>query len=118
MQEACPNAPDTLLGMSEGYSIGVVGATGQVGREFLRILEEGAYRELPVKQLRLFATARSAGKTIAFRGRDYTVEEGRPDPALFKGLEFVLTAVGDVEARSYSPAIAAAGALNVDKSNA
>jgi aspartate-semialdehyde dehydrogenase len=104
--------------MSEGYSIGVVGATGQVGREFLRILEEGAHPDLPIKQLRLFATARSAGKTITFRGRDYTVEVGQPDPALFEGLDFVLTAVGDVEAKSYSPAIAAAGALNVDKSNA
>jgi aspartate-semialdehyde dehydrogenase len=114
----CPHTPDTLCAMSEGYSVGVVGATGQVGREFLRILEEGAYRELPIKQLRLFATARSAGKTIPFRGREYTVEEGRPDPVLFRGLDFVLTAVGDVEAKSYSPAIAAAGALNVDKSNA
>jgi aspartate-semialdehyde dehydrogenase len=104
--------------MADGYSIGVVGATGQVGREFLRILEESAHPELPVKRLRLFATARSAGKTILFRGQEYTVEEGRPEAALFEGLDFVLTAIGDSEAKAYSPAIAAAGALNVDKSNA
>ena len=104
--------------MADGYSIGVVGATGQVGREFLRILEESAHPELPIKRLRLFASARSAGKRIPFRGEEYTVEEGRPDPALFEGLDFVLTAIGDTEAKAYSPAIAAAGAVNVDKSNA
>jgi aspartate-semialdehyde dehydrogenase len=103
---------------SSGYSVGVVGATGQVGREFLRILEESAHPDLPIKQLRLFASKRSAGTRLSFRGQEIEVEEGRPDPELFRGLDFVLTAVGDVEAKSYSPAIAAAGALNVDKSNA
>ena len=47
--------------MSSGYNIGVVGATGQVGREFLRILEERDRPDLPIKDLRLFATERSAG---------------------------------------------------------
>jgi len=106
------------MNMSSGYSIGVVGATGQVGREFLRILEESEHPDLPIKQVRLFASSRSAGTRIAFRGQEIEVEEGQPDPALFEGLDFVLTAVGDVEAKAYSPAIAAAGALNVDKSNA
>src|SRR5207253_1548726 len=100
------------------YSIGVVGATGQVGREFLRILEEGDRPDLPVKSLRLFASERSAGKRITVRGQDHLVERAEPDPALFKGLDFVLTAIGDHEARTYSPVIAQAGALNVDKSNA
>src|SRR5215207_8369531 len=63
---------DTLSGMVDGYSIGIVGATGQVGREFLRILEESAHPDLPISELRLFATARSAGKKIAFRDREYT----------------------------------------------
>ena len=100
------------------YSIGVVGATGQVGREFLRILEEGDRPDLPVKSLRLFASERSAGKRISVRGQDHLVERAEPDPKLFKGLDFVLTAIGDHEARTYSPVIAKAGALNVDKSNA
>jgi len=100
------------------YSIGVVGATGQVGREFLRILEEGDRPDLPVKSLRLFASERSAGKRITVRGQDHLVERAEPDPKLFKSLDFVLTAIGDHEARTYSPVIAKAGALNVDKSNA
>jgi aspartate-semialdehyde dehydrogenase len=100
------------------YAIGVVGATGQVGREFLRILEERERPDLPVASLRLFASERSAGKTIAFRGDQYLVELARPDASQFRGLDFVLTAIGDAEAKTYSPAIARAGALNVDKSNA
>lgn len=101
-----------------GYSIGVVGATGQVGREFLRIIEEGDRPDLPIRDLRLFASERSAGKRLRVRGLEYAVELGEPDPRLFDGLDFVITAVGDSQARAYSPAIAAAGALNVDKSNA
>ena len=100
------------------YSIGVVGATGQVGREFLRILEEGDRPDLLVGNLRLFASERSAGKRLTVRGREYEVELARPDPALFEGLDFVLTAIGDDLAKLYAPAIAAAGALDVDKSNA
>jgi aspartate-semialdehyde dehydrogenase len=100
------------------YSIGVVGATGQVGREFLRILEERDRPDLPISSLRLFASQRSAGKCIRVRGDDYLVELAEPDPRLFEGLDFVLSAIGDQEARMYSPVIARAGALNVDKSNA
>jgi aspartate-semialdehyde dehydrogenase len=100
------------------YAIGVVGATGQVGREFLRILEEGERPDLPIGQLRLFASERSAGKRITVRGEEHVIERAEPNPSLFKGLDFVLSAVGDEQARAYSPAIAAAGALNVDKSNA
>ena len=100
------------------YAVGVVGATGQVGREFLRILEEGERADLPISQLRLFASKRSAGKRITVRGQEHVVECAEPDPALFKGLDFVLSAIGDDQARVYSPVIARAGALNVDKSNA
>ena len=104
--------------MANGFSIGVVGATGQVGREFLRILEEGDRPGLPVGSLRLFASERSAGKQISVRGHTYVVERAVADQRLFDGLDFVLTAIGDTEARTYSPVIAQAGALNVDKSNA
>ena len=100
------------------YAIGVLGATGQVGREFLRILEEGDRPGLPIRQLRLFASARSAGKRIKVRGEEHLVELAEPDPARFEGLDFVLSAIGDEHARVFSPQIARAGALNVDKSNA
>src|SRR5690348_11466311 len=100
------------------YAIGVVGATGQVGREFLRILEEGDRPDLPIASLRLFASERSRGKRIKVRGDEYVVEVATTDPRLYEGLDFVISAVGDVEARSIAPAVARAGALDVDKSNA
>jgi aspartate-semialdehyde dehydrogenase len=100
------------------YAIGVVGATGQVGREFLRILEEGDRPDLPITSLRLFASERSAGKRITVRGDEHLVERAEPRPELFEGLDFVLSAIGDTEAKTFSPVIARAGALNVDKSNA
>jgi aspartate-semialdehyde dehydrogenase len=100
------------------YATGVLGATGQVGREFLRILEQGDRPDLPIGSLRLFASSRSAGKRITVRGDEYVVEEARPDPRLFEGLDFVISAIGDTEARTYAPIVAQAGALDVDKSNA
>ncbi|HEV7666567.1 MAG TPA: aspartate-semialdehyde dehydrogenase [Chloroflexota bacterium] len=100
------------------FAIGVVGATGQVGREFLRILEEGDRPDLPIKSLRLFASERSAGKRITVNGQELVVERAEPVADLFKGLDFVISAIGDSEAKVYSPAIAQAGAVNVDKSNA
>jgi aspartate-semialdehyde dehydrogenase len=104
--------------MADGFAVGVVGATGQVGREFLRILEQGDRPDLPVGSLRLFASERSVGKRISFRGQEVVVERAEPSVGLFKGLDFVVSAIGDEQAREYSPVIAASGALNVDKSNA
>jgi aspartate-semialdehyde dehydrogenase len=100
------------------YSIGVVGATGQVGREFLRILEEGDRPDLPIGSLRLFASERSAGQRLSVRGLEYVVERAEPTPRLFEGLDLVLTAVGDEQAKIFAPVVAQAGALDVDKSNA
>jgi aspartate-semialdehyde dehydrogenase len=100
------------------YAIGVVGATGQVGREFLRILEEGDRPGLPIGSLRLFASERSAGKRIRVRGDEYTIDAATADPRQYEGLDFVLSAIGDVEAKRIAPAVARAGALDVDKSNA
>ncbi|MDQ3702479.1 MAG: aspartate-semialdehyde dehydrogenase [Chloroflexota bacterium] len=104
--------------MASGYNVGVVGATGLVGQEFLRILEESERPDLPLVTLRLFASERSAGQRITFRGATYTVEVARPEASLFEGLDFVLTALDDGLAKVYAPVVAAAGALDVDKSNA
>jgi aspartate-semialdehyde dehydrogenase len=104
--------------IERGYNIGVVGATGLVGQEFIKIIETRQSADLPIGKLRFFASEKSAGKQIIVRGRLYTVEQAFPRPELFQGLDFVITAVGDAEAKDYSPAIAAAGAVNVDKSNA
>lgn len=100
------------------YALGVVGATGQVGREFLRILEEGDRPDLPVGSLRLFASERSAGKRVSVRGIEHIVELATLDPRLYEGLDFVISAVGDLEARRFAPVVAQAGAVDVDKSNA
>src|ERR1700731_2406071 len=104
--------------MAESYAVGVLGATGQIGREFVRLLDEGDRPDLPIGRLRLFASERSAGTRITVRGEEHVVERAAPEPALFEGLDFVISAVGDAQAKLYSPAIARAGALDVDKSNA
>jgi aspartate-semialdehyde dehydrogenase len=104
--------------MAEGFNIGVVGATGQVGREFLRILEQGDRADLPIGSLRLFASERSAGKRVKVRGDEYSIEAARLDPRQYEGLDFVISAIGDTEARKFAPVVAEAGALDVDKSNA
>ena len=66
------------------YALGVVGATGQVGRTFLRILEEGDQPDLPIGSLRLFASQRSAGTRLRVRGDEYQVELAEPNPRLFE----------------------------------
>ncbi|HEX8967455.1 MAG TPA: aspartate-semialdehyde dehydrogenase [Chloroflexota bacterium] len=106
------------MSLANGFRIGVVGATGQVGREFLRIIEEHDRPDLPIASLRLFASERSAGQRVVVRGTDLVVERAEPSPDMFEGLDFVLTAIGDQEAKVFSPSIARSGALNVDKSNA
>ncbi len=99
-----------------GYNIGVVGATGLVGEKFLEILETRDSPDLPIKSMRLFASKRSVGNRVMFRGEDHVIEHVLPHPKNFEGLDFVLTAVGDEEAFEYSTAIRNAGGLNVDKS--
>ena len=60
---------------SSSYVVGIVGATGAVGQELVRLMHE---RKFPCARLRLFASARSAGKTIKLAGHTYTVEEAKP----------------------------------------
>jgi len=93
--------------------IGVVGATGQVGTVMQAVLEERAF---PVDEIRLFASARSAGRTLAFRGADVVVEDAAvADPA---GLDIALFSSGATASRSLAPRFAAAGAVVVDNSSA
>jgi len=93
--------------------VGVAGATGLVGDEFLDLLERRAF---PIQELRLFASARSAGKRIAFHGAEITVEElAAADPA---GLDLMLFSAGKGVAREQAPRFAAAGAIVVDNSSA
>jgi aspartate-semialdehyde dehydrogenase len=99
--------------MASGFAVAVVGATGAAGSTTLRILEE---RKFPVRALRCFASERSVGKTLTFRGEPVRVE--RVEPGAFRGLDLVFCSAGTVQAREYVPMIRRAGALVIDKSNA
>jgi len=99
--------------MAEGLRIGIVGATGQVGAVMRRLLEE---RDFPVSEIRFFATARSAGTTLSFRGDDIVVEDSATaDPA---GLDIALFSAGATGSRALAPKFAAAGAVVIDNSSA
>ena len=93
--------------------IAVVGATGQAGTVMRQILEQ---RNFPLDDIRFFASARSAGTTLSFRGTDVTVEDA--DGADFTGIDIALSAAGATSSRVLSPAIAAAGGIVVDNSSA
>ncbi|MCM6763358.1 aspartate-semialdehyde dehydrogenase [Rathayibacter sp. ZW T2_19] len=93
--------------------VGVVGATGQVGKVMRRLLEE---RDFPIASIRFFATARSAGTTLPFRGEDVVVEDVETaDPS---GLDIALFSAGATGSRAQAPRFAAAGALVIDNSSA
>ncbi len=95
------------------YTVAVLGATGAVGQEMIRVLQE---RDFPVGKLIALASARSAGKMIKFRGEDVTVQEARD--AAFAGVDIVLGAAENDIARKFAPAIVGAGAIFVDNSSA
>ena len=95
------------------YTVAVLGATGAVGQEMIRILEE---RNFPVGKLVPLASARSAGKTLKFRGEDVTIQEACD--SAFAGVDIVLGAAENDIAKKFAPAIVAAGAVFVDNSSA
>ena len=95
------------------YKVAILGATGAVGREMMKILEE---RNFPVGELHLLASARSAGKIIPFKGQDVVVEEATD--AAFEGMDIVLGAAENPIAKRFAPAIVKAGAVFVDNSSA
>ncbi len=95
------------------YHIGILGATGAVGREMLKILEEYHF---PVGELRLLASKRSVGKTILFQGKEYPIEEATHQS--FKGLDFVLGAASNAVAKEFKESILASHAVFIDNSSA
>ncbi|MCX7520901.1 aspartate-semialdehyde dehydrogenase [Microbacterium sp. STN6] len=96
-----------------GFHLGVVGATGQVGAVMRQLLDE---REFPIASIRFFASARSAGTTIAFRGEEITVEDAATaDPS---GLDIALFSAGATGSRANAPRFAEAGAVVIDNSSA
>ena len=93
-------------------SIAIVGATGAVGQEFLTVLAE---RRFPIKSLKLLASAKSAGKTVEFLGKTYTVEELTKDS--FKGVQIAFFSAGGSISKEFAPAAVAAGAVVVDNTS-
>ena len=95
------------------YTVAVLGATGAVGQEMMRILEE---RNFPVGKLIPLASARSAGKTLKFKGEDVTIQLACDEA--FEGVDIVLGAAENDIAEKFAPAIVKAGAVFVDNSSA
>ena len=95
------------------FKVGILGATGAVGREMMKILEE---RKFPVAELRPIASARSAGMKLPFNGGEAEVVAA--SDSAFEGLDLVLGAAENDIAKQYAPAIVKAGAVFVDNSSA
>jgi len=96
-----------------GVRIGVVGATGQVGAVVRTLLEE---RDFPIAEIRFFASARSAGTTLSFKGEDIIVEDASiADPT---GLDIAIFSAGGATSKAQAPRFAAAGVLVIDNSSA
>jgi aspartate-semialdehyde dehydrogenase len=96
-----------------GLRVGIVGATGQVGGVMRAILAE---RKVPVSQLRLFASARSAGRTLPWQDTEITVEDA--ETADYGGLDIALFSAGKGASKVLAPRVAAAGAVVIDNSSA
>lgn len=97
----------------QSYHVAILGATGAVGREMIRVLEE---RQFPVKTLLPLSSSRSAGEKLSFCGEE--VEVRKTEPAVFRGVDLVLGAAGKNVAEAFAPAIRASGAVFVDNSSA
>jgi aspartate-semialdehyde dehydrogenase len=94
-------------------TLAIVGATGAVGREFLQVLEQ---RRFPHSELRLLASARSAGSTIEYRGKRLTVQELTEDS--FDGIDIALFSAGGAISKQFGPLAAERGAIVIDNSSA
>lgn len=96
------------------YKIAVVGATGMVGRTFLKVLEE---EKLPVESYTLFSSARSAGSKVEFMGKEYTVKELKED-SFDEGFDIALFSAGGSTSEKFAPIAASKGCVVIDNSSA
>ncbi|WP_026833937.1 aspartate-semialdehyde dehydrogenase [Exiguobacterium undae] len=96
------------------YHVAVVGATGAVGQKMLQVLAE---LDFPVRQISAYASARSAGKTVQFKGQDVTIQ-ALSEQITEDGIDVALFAAGGTISEQYAPLLAAAGTLVVDNSSA
>ena len=108
---ASANSPSPR--QAAGYVVAVVGATGAVGVEMIRCLEQ---RNFPVSELRLLASRRSVGKTLKFRGQDVAIQETTADS--FQGVQVALFSAGSGISKEFAPVAVKAGAIVIDNSSA
>ena len=94
------------------YKVAILGATGAVGKELLKLLEERAF---PVQELTLLASKRSAGRKFTFKGQEIVTKELKLDS--FKGIDIVLSSAGGSISREYLPAAVRAGAVCIDNTS-
>lgn len=94
--------------------VAIVGASGAVGQEFLRVLAD---RDFPIDELVLFGSARSAGKKYTFRGKEYTVKELQHNDD-FKGIDIAFTSAGAGISKEFEKTITKHGAVMIDNSSA
>jgi len=97
----------------KGYKVAIVGATGMVGQEFARVLEQ---RNFPIESIRLMASDRSAGKKLFFSHKEIVVEETAPES--FKNVDIALFSAGSEVSRYFSPIAVQSGAVVIDNSSA
>ncbi|MBP1961053.1 aspartate-semialdehyde dehydrogenase [Paenibacillus aceris] len=95
------------------FNVAVVGATGAVGEQIIRLLEE---RNFPIKELKLLSSARSAGAKIAFKGQEITVQEAGPDS--FEGIDIALFSAGGDVSKALAPHAVKAGTICIDNTSA
>lgn len=95
--------------------VAIVGVSGAVGQEFLRVLDE---QNFPIDELLLFGSERSAGRTYRFRGQDYTVQLLRDEPEDFRGVDFAFVSAGASVSKKYADVITKHGAVMIDNSSA
>jgi aspartate-semialdehyde dehydrogenase len=98
---------------NQPVTVAILGATGRVGQELLKVLEQ---RNFPIKELRLLASARSKDLTITFKGKQYAVQE--PSAEAFKGVDIVLASAGGDISEQLAPIAVQQGAVVIDNSNA
>ena len=96
-------------------NVAIVGASGAVGQEFLRVLDQ---QNFPIEELRLFGSTRSAGSSIVFRGKSHTIQLLRDEPEDFAGIDVAFVSAGAGVSRQYAETITARGALMIDNSSA
>ncbi len=94
--------------------VAIVGASGAVGQEFLRVLEQ---RQFPIDELLLFGSSRSAGRDYSFRGKSYTVKELKHNDD-FEGVQIAFASAGAGTSREFAPTITKHGAVMIDNSSA